>query len=156
MGPETASLNNILRQCKERLLGHYRRWLTILAIWLGQCYVSGLDSLSCSPPISPFLPSYILSFTPPSRAGAPFFFIQVASLAKNNSSRNDVIVYRSKYSKIRFFNWEGRLIRKLRFTVQKTFKDRAFDRLAKVSHACVSIFFAGKKKQRASKIVEPR
>lgn len=56
-GPETASLNNILRQCKERLLGHYRRWLTILAIWLGQCYVSGLDSLSSTPPtISPFLP----------------------------------------------------------------------------------------------------
>ncbi|KYN06995.1 hypothetical protein ALC62_02031 [Cyphomyrmex costatus] len=52
-----ASLNNILRQCKERLLGHYRRWLTILAIWLGQCHVSGPDSPACSPPISPFFPT---------------------------------------------------------------------------------------------------
>jgi len=45
-GAETASLNNILRRCKERLLGHYRRWLTILTIWLGQCHVSDLDSLA--------------------------------------------------------------------------------------------------------------
>lgn len=52
-GMKTASLNNILRQCKERLLGHYRWWLTILAIWLGQCYVSDFDSL---PPVLRLFP----------------------------------------------------------------------------------------------------
>lgn len=69
-GMETTSLNNILRQCKERLLGHYRRSLTILAIWLGQCYVSGLDSPARSPPISPFFPGDLDSLPSPFASSA--------------------------------------------------------------------------------------
>lgn len=91
---ETASLNNILRQCKERLLGHYRRSLTILAIWLGQCLRQRSRFSLLFSAYFPFPPSHISTLTHHFRS-VPF--MHSALLAANNSfSPSPSIIRNSK------------------------------------------------------------